>query len=278
MASVGGLVAAHPAPTAKFAVIGAGVSRTGTKSFGEALSIVLGGPVHDAGVQAIVGPQEVAQRWLEVLELASIPPSSRSDTQQYKMQWLLSALTEGYVGTVDWPANFLTEELLQLYPEAIVICTTRDFDGWARSMAVLGQMMNNWYFPILMSVVPKLSLHKRQRELWDKMVEIRYHVSSRAGENFTIATHENYLRKKIPKEKLHFYNVQSGWGPLCEILGVEVPSCPFPYRNKGDEIQRTFRKYMCIGGAIWTGILGSALVAGWFLVRNSRLKLLKAFT
>ena len=32
------------------------------------------------------------------------------------------------------------------------------------------------------------------------------------------------------------YNVKEGWEPLCKFLGVDVPSKPFPHRNKKGSI------------------------------------------
>jgi hypothetical protein len=229
----------------------------------------LGGPVHDAGVQCNAGPKVVGERWLEALELGAMPPASRTKTQHNKIQYLLSELTEGYVATVDWPANFMTDELMQLHPDAVVICTTRDPESWARSLAILGQVMDNWYFPILVSVLPKVGLHARWREGWEKMVRSRYQVLSSASEHFNITTHEDYLRKNVHEEKLHFYSLGSGWKPLCEILGVPVPDMPFPYRNRGDDIRRTYRNFMFAGAAAWTGIFGSAFATWWFLLRGN---------
>ncbi|RKK06726.1 hypothetical protein BFJ66_g16567 [Fusarium oxysporum f. sp. cepae] len=250
MSHIGGQAVAGPKPGAKFVVIGAGMSRTGTKSFGEALSILLDGPVHDAGVQCNAGPRVVGERWLEALELGATPPSSRTKTQDTKIQYLLSELTEGYVATVDWPANFMTDELMQLHPDAIVICTTRDPESWGRSLAVLGQVMNNWYFPILVSVLPKIGLHARWRQGWENMVRSR----------------------NVPQDKLHFYSVGSGWEPLCEILGVDVPNVLFPYRNRGDDIRRTYRNFMFAGAAAWAGIFGSAFATWWVFLRGNGMR------
>ncbi|EWZ78004.1 hypothetical protein FOXG_17451 [Fusarium oxysporum f. sp. lycopersici 4287] len=272
MSHIGGQAVAGPKPGAKFVIIGAGMSRTGTKSFGEALSILLDGPVHDAGVQCNAGPRVVGERWLEALELGATPPSSRTKTQDTKIQYLLSELTEGYVATVDWPANFMTDELMQLHPDAIVICTTRDPESWGRSLAVLGQVMNNWYFPILVSVLPKVGLHARWRQGWENMVRSRYEVPSSASEYFSITTHEDYLRRNVPQDKLHFYSVGSGWEPLCEILGVNVPNVPFPYRNRGDDIRRTYRNFMFAGAAAWTGIFGSAFATWWVFLRGNGMR------
>lgn len=45
--------------------------------------------------------------------------------------------------------------------------------------------------------------------------------------------HTAWLRRVVWTEKLFFFNVKDGWGPLCEILGCEVPTgVDFPRENK----------------------------------------------
>ena len=47
---------------------------------------------------------------------------------------LLHRLCAGYVGLTDSQATFLVAELLDAFPDAVVICTQRDADKWWASM------------------------------------------------------------------------------------------------------------------------------------------------
>lgn len=39
------------------------------------------------------------------------------------------------------------------------------------------------------------------------------------------------IRGIVPPERLLEWSVEDGWEPLCEFLGKEVPSEPFPHVN-----------------------------------------------
>jgi len=43
--------------------------------------------------------------------------------------------------------------------------------------------------------------------------------------------HNERVQAVIPAEKLLVFNVKQGWKPLCEFLGCDVPSSPFPRVN-----------------------------------------------
>ena len=43
--------------------------------------------------------------------------------------------------------------------------------------------------------------------------------------------HNERVQAVIPAEKLLVFNVKQDWKPLCEFLGCEVPSAPFPRVN-----------------------------------------------
>lgn len=46
------------------------------------------------------------------------------------------------------------------------------------------------------------------------------------------------------KNKLLIFNVEQGWGPLCEFLNQEVPEGEFPWLNKdGKHVMETMMKH-----------------------------------
>ena len=46
-----------------------------------------------------------------------------------------------------------------------------------------------------------------------------------------LRNHIEEVKSSVPPDKLLFFKVQDGWEPLCEFLGVDVPSEPFPHLN-----------------------------------------------
>jgi hypothetical protein len=51
--------------------------------------------------------------------------------------------------------------------------------------------------------------------------------------------HSAEVRRTIPKGRLLEFEVAQGWDPLCEFLGVPVPSKPFPRLNSREELAAT---------------------------------------
>lgn len=41
----------------------------------------------------------------------------------------------------------------------------------------------------------------------------------------------------VPKERLLEYKMGSGWAPLCEFLGKDVPDEEFPWLNESKEFE-----------------------------------------
>lgn len=58
---------------------------------------------------------------------------------------LLKKATAGFVAVTDAPANHFIPELLELYPNAIVVCVSRDpKKWWASWSAVVGKATPRW--------------------------------------------------------------------------------------------------------------------------------------
>ena len=53
------------------------------------------------------------------------------------------------------------------------------------------------------------------------------------------------IKATVPKEKLLVYKLGSGWQPLCEFLGKDVPKVGFPRVNETEELkERVFLALM----------------------------------
>ena len=219
-----GQEASRPEPGRRIQVIGAGLPRTGTASFSEALKTLLQGPVYHGGTQVTIGPEKYVTCWMAILRRTP----TKSEADRKFIQQTLRSLTEGYVAIADTPGHLFIEELMALYPDAKIICTVRDPDKWAESIDKVSKTSLQgllrfflfWlpslrYFPDYLDVLnggrwgelygppePGLTyIHGRQ--VWDR--------------------HMEYLKRTVPEEKLVFFDVRDGWGPLCQALEVPVP-------------------------------------------------------
>jgi hypothetical protein len=145
----------------------------------------------------------------------------------------------GYTAAVDWPACLLWRELLQSYPEARVILTVRNPDEWYDSFrgTILARAEN---LPPVSSV--------RIRALYDlsREVILGQTFGGRANDaSYAIQTynaHNLAVEAAVPPEKLLIYDVESGWGPLCDFLGLPTPERAFPHANSGDGFGLSLRR------------------------------------
>lgn len=82
-----------------------------------------------------------------------------------------------------------------------------------------------------------------------------------------LETHEAFLRRVVPSERLFFYRVRDGWGPLCELLKVPVPAQPFPYNNKPEDVRAVKRLVVGAGSVAWGVIFSGAFTCTWYAWR-----------
>lgn len=67
---------------------------------------------------------------------------------------LLKKATEGFVAITDAPGNCFIEELLELYPDAEVVCVRRNRANWWKSWSAVSSQASSWFLDMLMAPVP----------------------------------------------------------------------------------------------------------------------------
>jgi hypothetical protein len=48
------------------------------------------------------------------------------------------------------------------------------------------------------------------------------------------------IKNTVPAERLTVWELGDGWGPICEMLGVEEPDTPFPHLHDTNEFRSEF--------------------------------------
>ena len=76
-----------------------------------------------------------------------------------------------------------------------------------------------------------------------------------------ITIHNEWLKRVVPPERLFFFNVKEGWGPLCKILDVEVPAEAFPRVNEQAQMKELVGQIMGQVYRTWGLILGGAALS-----------------
>jgi hypothetical protein len=101
-------------------VIGAGFGRTGTTSLKVALNILGFKCYH---MQEIIKNPTHSQLWIEAYE-------GKLTDYDIIFKGGKDLENDPYTATCDWPSTAIWEELIEKYPDAKVILTLRDADGW----------------------------------------------------------------------------------------------------------------------------------------------------
>jgi len=192
-------------------VIGAGVGRTATFSLKFALERLGFGPCYHMA-EVLAGARRNVPHWLDVIA--------------GKPDW--DAIFEGYESTTDYPACTYWRDLVEHFPDARVILTTRDADSWFDSVSetIFSERMNernhNTDFGAMLKGVALDAFGDQ--------------IGSRAFMTDWFTQRNQEVVDSLPPERLLVFHPKQGWEPLCEFLGVPVPAAPFPRVNSRDEL------------------------------------------
>lgn len=193
-------------------VVGAGVGRTGTHSLKLALEQLIGGRCHH--MLEILGDPEQVPGWIDAIDGKPV-------------DW--SVLLAKYRALVDWPGASFWPELSAANPDALVLLSVRDPEGWYKSAS-------NTIF---------LAFDRMPPEAKPWMDAVRRLMRDRFSDRLEDPTammdafvrHNDAVRKAIPASRLLEWRPGDGWEPICERLGKPVPAEPFPLTNTTEEMR-----------------------------------------
>ncbi len=190
-------------------IINAGFGRTGTTSLKAALEQLGFAPVHHS-TDLILHPEHVG-----IWERAAAGEV---------VDW--RAFYRGYE-VADHPAGLFYEDIIRAHPEAKVLLSVRDPEGWYESMAGMLRQVRSLNLPLPHVRRFKAFIEKRViGEMFGGNLEDKAHAIN------VFEYHNEAVRAFVPAERLLVYRVQAGWEPLCAFLEVEVPQTPFPRLNE----------------------------------------------
>ncbi|KAJ9616455.1 hypothetical protein H2200_000173 [Cladophialophora chaetospira] len=265
-----GQTASQPESGKTLRVIGAGLSRTGTTSFGAACSYLLDGPCYHGGTQILNSPESHIKRWVEIFR--HTPVKSQDDLEA--LHWGIKEMLDGYVACTDLPSNAFVAELIEMYPDAKVICTVRDPEKWWNSLAPIVEKGNLTVLTWIFAPLPTLRWFRTFHDALDqgRVGELYFRPGEPQRPTRAMwGRHIEHLKKVVPKEKLFFYDVRDGWEPLCAILGVPVPKdVPFPKLNDAAVMEGFMQKSARRGILAWAGILLSIAGVGYTVARYAK--------
>jgi len=217
-----------PFPARAMKVIGAGPGRTGTASLKRALERLGFAPCYHMFECSRLGH---ADNWARALEAG--------DVSEFEHIFDL----HGFQATVDFPASVAFLELLDRYPGAKVILTTRASRGWARSVreTIWGPYAGDrsWVLAPWKSSFRRMSRAYRSRFLLDEGAN----ALLESEEELAVAFEkwEAHVKASVPPDRLLVFESREGWEPLCAFLGVPVPEVPFPNVNESAAMKEFMR-------------------------------------
>jgi hypothetical protein len=194
-------------------LIGTGVGRTGTYSLKLAINQIGLGPCHHMEEVLLDMPVHVP--------LWSAAAADNPD-------W--SRIYAGYNSAVDWPTACFYRELFTEYPDAKFVLTERDPERWADSFGAT----------IYKLLAGKDEAPEEMRAWLDMVSDIIARTGFPPGLDHNglveaFKAHNNAVKETIPASQLLVFEVKQGWEPLCDFLGVPVPSTEFPRSNHREE-------------------------------------------
>jgi hypothetical protein len=235
-------------------IIGAGFGRTGTSSLRAALEELGFGPC-DHMTENFDRPGRFS------LWAAALDQKQRGGA----IDW--QPLFAGYQAVVDWPGAYFWRELVNVHPQAKVILTVRDADGWyesvARTIYRLPRLLDSSLAVRgLLAVAGAIDSRPRDgvrvidETIWQGTFGGRFGDRQHAIDVYT--AHNAAVERTVAPDHLLVFDVNDGWEPLCRFLGVAVPETPFPHLNDSAEFERRVKQRLVPAAA---AVAGGALLA-----------------
>jgi Sulfotransferase domain len=210
-------------------VLGVGFGRSGTMSLKQALEDLGQGPcLH---MIDLIRNNELIPPWQE----AAIEGNVDFDK-----------MFEGFESTIDWPGCTYWKDLIEYYPDAVVLHNYRDFDGWYKSL-------NNTIVAVRKAAMAGELKEDASRpapapELWQVIGKLIYEVDFQGKVEDEAWMRDMYyarieeIKDTVPADRLIDFNLEEspGWEALTEKLGVEAPDKEFPHLHDTDEFRAEF--------------------------------------
>ncbi|KAE8333298.1 hypothetical protein BDV39DRAFT_199029 [Aspergillus sergii] len=232
----------------KMKVLALGMSRTGTMSLYVALK-KLGYSCYHMAECSLDQRNGSLGLWTQAIN-AKFDCNGRkfSGADFDQMLWRYDAVT-------DIPCILFAEELMDAYPDAQIVVTTRPVDSWLSSMQRTFYAILSWKRWALLEFIDRsyiglyIPLLRSALSVWTGG---NWKDTSRLPIGFEAHYDQVRAAARARGRKVLEFKVQDGWDPLCQFLGKEAPDELFPHVNEGDFIARFH------GIIFWVRLVGLA--------------------
>ena len=237
----------EPKPrTQPMRVLVLGMPRTGTSSLIIALRTLGYTPYHMRSI--LTSPGEIPL-WQEAVSTTLVAPAQRPTDQKNKAPYTkadFDKLLGDYDAVADLPGCVFAQQLLDAYPEAKVILTTRAYDAWEASMQDSLWCFLTWR---LFGACRVLGLTQMAPLMQLLHAVFAVHNGNHYGgvhARDAYKTHYDTIRSLVPAERLLEVEAEKelGWDRLCAFLGNgrTPPAMEYPKTVEDSAMRATLDK------------------------------------
>jgi hypothetical protein len=133
---------------------------------------------------------------------------------------------------VDWPTCTFYKQLINKYPDAKVIHTTRSPEAWYESAKRTIYKFSTADIP---NIPENLAMVRALAKnlVWEGELQGKFENKEEAMRLFL--EHDEDVKRTVPADRLLIFNTgEDGWDKLCSFLGKEVPNKPWPHVNQSE--------------------------------------------
>ncbi|MBT3993336.1 MAG: sulfotransferase family protein [Gammaproteobacteria bacterium] len=201
-------------------IIGASFGRTASLSLKKALEIL--GYTNCYHMSEVVTKPEHSELWLRA----------------WKRELIWDDIFDGYQAAVDWPVAAFWPQLMEAYPEAKIILSTREPEAWYESA-------KNTIFKSMDEGINSKNQEIRKRILMAKeiIVDGTFNGKLNDKKHCIKIYNENIARckKEVDSDRLITFNPKDGWDSLCKQLACPIPNVDYPFINTTKEFEARWR-------------------------------------
>ena len=201
-------------------IIGASFGRTASLSLKKALEIL--GYTNCYHMSEVVTKPEHSELWLRA----------------WKREFIWDDIFDGYQAAVDWPVAAFWPQLMEAYPEAKIILSTREPEAWYESA-------KNTIFKSMDEGINSKNQEIRKRILMAKeiIVDGTFNGKLNDKKHCIKIYNENIARckKEVDSDRLITFNPKDGWDSLCKQLACPIPNVDYPFINTTKEFEARWR-------------------------------------
>ncbi|KAF2108901.1 hypothetical protein BDV96DRAFT_605330 [Lophiotrema nucula] len=219
--------------TTPMRVLVLGMPRTGTTSLTLALRKLGYNPYTMRNMLST--PRHIAL-WQEATELTLLHPSPHGNSLAYTKPDF-DKLLGANDSVTDLPTAVFAKELIEAYPDAKVILSTREYEAWEKEMQNSMWIFFTWE---LFNMARSIGITQMApvMNVLHKLFEA-HNGNAYGGPRAKAAfeKHNQTIRDLVPASQLLEFTPEQGWQELCPFLDVEVPDARFPRVDEGKQLR-----------------------------------------